>query len=46
MYKGKTVDNNSHGKKKLFINVAYPKSKEALNKKKGPIVGRSPAGVE
>lgn len=29
---------------KLKINTAYPKSRKALMKKKGPIVARSPAG--
>lgn len=42
-YTGDIVD-DSGCKKKLYINVAYPKTKKALNKKKGPIVARSPAG--
>lgn len=49
MYEGKIID-NCCPKKKLFINTAYPKSKKALNKKKGQIgcntlgSGRTPAG--
>jgi len=48
-YTGDIVD-DSGCKKKLYINVSYPKTKKALNKKKGQIggntlgSGRTPAG--
>ena len=43
MNEGKIID-HSHCKKKLFINTKYPKTKKDLDKKKGPIVARNPAG--